>query len=120
VEPTGSAGVPLYRRADALRYVVFFENGGSAYQISVELGPFFFFFRRAFPILFVYELLILFSRLPKDRRIVRRTMEPISELAEAAKSLNQAENQFDPDKMAAMPLSWRHQLFQLEHTHPGG
>jgi signal transduction histidine kinase len=102
LELTGSAAASLFRAADAFRYNVFYESGFTARKISVELGPFMQFFRYAFCALLVFELLILTARLPKDRRIVRRTLDPIAELAEAARNLNQAESQFHPDEMAAL------------------
>jgi len=101
-ELAATAGASFFRQFDAFRYNIFFENGSYTYKISVELGSFFHFFRYALTLLLVYELLVLISRLSKDRRIVRRTLDPISELAEAANTLNQAESQFDPDKMAAL------------------
>jgi signal transduction histidine kinase len=102
LELTGSAAASLFGRLDAFRYNVFYESGFTARKISVELGPFMQFFRYAFCALLVFELLILTARLPKDRRIVRRTLDPIAELAEAARNLNQAESQFHPDEMAAL------------------
>lgn len=102
VELAGAAGDSWFRRLDAFRYNIFVEQDFSAYKISVELGSFFHFFRYALVALLIYQLLVLLSRLSKDRRMVRETLDPISELAAAAKSLNQAENQFDPDKMAAL------------------
>jgi len=91
-----------FRQLDSFTYSVSLTQGTSAYRISVALGTFFHFFRYAFAALLVCELLMLLSQLPKDRKIVRRTLDPISELAEAAKSLNRAGNQFDPAKMEAL------------------
>jgi len=102
VELGNAADASLLRRLDAFRYHIFWQHGLSTYQISVELGTFFHFFRYALMALLLYELLVLASRLSKDQAIVRRTLDPISELAAAAKSLNQADSPFDPLQMAAL------------------
>lgn len=101
VELTGAAGAPFYRKLDTLQYNVFLQEGVFTYKISVALGRFLHFFRYAFAALLVYEFLILLSRLAKDRRMIARTLKPISALAETANSLR-AESQFDPNKMAAI------------------
>ena len=102
VELGDAAGRFHFRQLDSFTYSVSLTDGISTYRVSVGLGTFFHFFRYAFIALLACELLMLLSQLPKDRKIVRRTLDPISELAEAAKSLNRTGNQFDPAKMEAL------------------
>lgn len=102
VEMSGSLEDSFWQRLDSLQYQVSFGNGGYTTRISVKLGLFLHYFRFAFIILLGFELLTLLSRLSKDRKLVRETLSPISELTQAARNLNQADGQFDPDKMAAL------------------
>jgi len=96
------AGAGYFDRLNGAVYLVYYDAGIYEYKISVALGTFFYYFRYALCVLLVYEFLVLLSRITKDRRMVTRTLDPIAELAEAAKSLNRAGSRFDPDKMAAL------------------
>lgn len=89
-------------RLDGLSYHVYFTNDKDTYEISVFLGTFFHYFRICFIVLLVIEFFSLLSNTAKNRRLVKKTLDPISELAAAAHSLNQAGTQFDPDTMAAI------------------
>jgi signal transduction histidine kinase len=87
---------------DGLSYNVYPVIDGVTYRISVSLGPFFGIYKYALLALFIYELLALITRAAKDRRMVRRTLDPISEFTRAAQSLNAVTSQLDPEKMAAL------------------
>jgi signal transduction histidine kinase len=89
-------------RLDGVYYVVCPELGGVTYKIAVSLGPFLSIYKYALLALFVCELISLLSRAAKDRRMVRRTLDPITELTRAAQSLNAVTSQLDPEKMAAL------------------
>ncbi len=92
-------GGSLLNRLDGLRYDIALDYYGVKCEVSIGLGSFFRIFARAFITLLALQLLILISRVFKDSRLVRRTLEPISELARAAQSLNRAESQFDLNDM---------------------
>ena len=102
VAVTSDPNAPFLRRLDGLYYVVCPDIGGVTYRIAVSLGPFFSIFKYALLALFIYEFLSLLSRAAKDRRMVRRTLDPITELTRAAQSLNAVTSQLDPEKMAAL------------------
>jgi signal transduction histidine kinase len=72
------------------------------YEIGLGIGQFLLYFIYAFIALLVFELLTLLSRTVNDRRMVRRTLGPIAELARAAQSLNEVNKQLDNEKMMAL------------------
>ncbi len=102
VAVTSDIGAPFLKRLDGLYYVVCPELGGVTYRIAVSLGTFMRLFKYALLALFIYEFFALLSRVAKDRRMVRRTLDPITELTRAAQNLNAVTSQLDPEKMAAL------------------
>ncbi len=102
LELSGPVESSSWEQLDGAEYILYYDGGIYEYRISVALGAFCLFFRYGMLALLIYELLVVLSRLTKDARMVRRTLDPIAELAEAAKSLNQVGSQFDPNKMAAL------------------
>lgn len=92
----------FFQRIDGLTYHIYYVNGKSTYDIAVAFGVFLHYFRICFVVLLVIELLSLLTNIGKNRRLVKKTLDPIAELAAAANSLNQAGNQFDPHMMAAI------------------
>lgn len=83
-------------------YRLLLEHGGAKFEIAVSLGTFFRFFNPAMAALLIFQLIDLLSRLSKDVRMVRRTLDPITELTRAAENLNAVSRQLDPDKMAEL------------------
>jgi two-component system sensor histidine kinase ArlS len=83
-------------------YRFLMERAGAVYEIKVSLGTFFRFFNPAMAALLICQLIDLLSRLSKDVRMVRKTLDPITELTRAAESLNAVSRQLDPEKMAAL------------------
>lgn len=92
----------FFGRLDGLTFHVYYSSGKRTYDIAVALGTFFHYFRICFVIILIVELLSLFSQAGKNRRLVKKTLDPIAELTAAANSLNRAGNQFDPNTMAAI------------------
>ena len=86
----------------SITYVVDIEVGESTYEIEQNIGRFILYFIYAFAILIAYELLGLLSRTIKDRRMVKKTLDPIAELARAAQSLNEVNKQLDQEKVMAL------------------
>ncbi len=93
---------PTINQFDGLRYIVGLDYYGAPYEIAVELGAFVNIFKLGFSILLALELLTLLSRAFKDTRLVRRTLKPISELTEAAQTLNKAGASLDVVNMEAL------------------
>ena len=86
----------------SISYVVNITEGGAIYEIEMRIGQFILFFIYAFAVLCAFELIQLLSRTLKDRRMVRKTLDPIAELARAAQSLNDVNKQLDHDNMMAL------------------
>ncbi len=101
-EQTSTVNASVFKQLEGLVYKIDLNQSGLTYEISVKLGSFIHRFRVAFLTLLVIELFILISRVFKDARLIRNTLNPISELAKAAQSFNTAGSQFDPDKMEAL------------------
>jgi len=86
----------------SIDYVVRVRRDSSMYEISLNIGTFTLYFIYLFSVLVAFEFLTLLSQTIKDRRMVRRTLDPISELARAAQSLNEVNKQLDHEKMMAL------------------
>ena len=82
----------------SVSYVVNAGYDGHVYEIEVIIGPFMLSFLYAFAVLLALELLTLLSRTADDRRLIRKTLDPIAELARAAQSLNSVNKQLDHEK----------------------
>ena len=90
---------------DAIRsitYVVEVGANDSFYEVGLSIGQFILYFIYAFIALIAFELLTMLSRTATDRRMVRRTLDPIAELARAAQSFNEVNKQLDHEKMMAL------------------
>ncbi len=102
VETTAELGATFRERLYSLDYVVTQAEGAYYNRINVALGPFVRVFGTAFIILAAFELLTLLSQVGKNRRMIRRVLDPITELTRAAQSLNAASKKLDPEKTAAL------------------
>jgi signal transduction histidine kinase len=92
----------FFKRYSMLVYEVGFEHNGRYYSLTLRLKPLLGIFRSAFIALLIIELLVVLSGIPKDARIIRRTLDPIAEFARVAHNLNTASINFDPEKMEAL------------------
>lgn len=86
----------------SIGYVVCVGVGSTVYEIELQIGPFILYFIYAFIVLIGFELLSLLSQTVDDRRMVRKTLDPIAELARAAQSLNEVNKQLDLEKTMAL------------------
>ena len=87
----------------SISYVVNVGYDGSSYEIDIRIGTFILYFMYALLALMVFEFLTLISRTVDDRKMIRRTLDPIAELARAAQSLNEVNRQLDREKAMALP-----------------
>jgi two-component system sensor histidine kinase ArlS len=101
IEPPAGR-VSAHERMENVSYVVYHASGGTTYRVAVSLRPFLHLYYIGSVILLVYELLVIISRAGKDRRFVRRTLDPITELTRATQNLNAVTRSLDPEKMAAL------------------
>jgi len=76
------------------------ENG--AYEVEVHIGEFIFYFLCAFAALLFIEFLTLMSQTADDRKMIRKTLDPISELAKAAQNFSDVSKQLEHDKVMAL------------------
>ena len=86
----------------SITYVVSVGTGGVVYEVELYIGTFILYFTYAFIALLIIEFLTLMSRTVDDRRMVRRTLDPIAELSRAAQSLNAVNRQLDQEKAMAL------------------
>ncbi len=86
-------------RIERLVYQVSFDYQGKIFGIIFRLGSFLRIFQTAFLGLLLIELLVVLSSITKDRRLIRRTLDPIAEFAKVAQNLNRAGTHFDPNTM---------------------
>ncbi|MCL2124557.1 MAG: HAMP domain-containing histidine kinase [Oscillospiraceae bacterium] len=95
-------GGSLNNALRSVEYVIVIKSGDVIYTIAQNVGAFVLYFFYLYAILLAYELLSLMSRSFGDRRLVRRTLDPISELARAAQSLNEVNRQLDHEMTMAL------------------
>ena len=86
----------------SIAYIVNIDTDSKIFEIKLYIGPFILYLIYAFAVLFVFELLTLLSRSLKDRQMIRRTLDPITELARTAQSLNNVNKQLDHENMLAL------------------
>ena len=92
---------PLFEKLDGLSYRVAVSQNGSRYTVSVNLGDSLRSGKPVFWTLLIAELVLLFWGLSSRARKIRRTLRPIAELAETARTLN-ASGSFTPEEMEAL------------------
>ena len=86
----------------SIDYVANIRREAASYEIAVNIGSFIIYFLCAFALLLAFELLTLMSRTVGDRKMVRKTLDPIADLARAAQTLNEVSKQIDQDNMMAL------------------
>ena len=94
-----------YGFRDTIKSITYFVTVGyndSIYEIDLYIGSFLLYFIYAFIALLAIELLTLLSRTADDRKMVRKTLDPIAELSRAAQSINEVNRQLDLEKTMAL------------------
>jgi len=86
----------------SITYIVQVGTNDKVYEVGLRVGQFILYFIYAFLALLLFELLTILTRTIDDRRMIRRTLDPIAELARAAQSLNEVNKQLDHEKMMAL------------------
>ncbi|MCF6466219.1 sensor histidine kinase [Clostridium sp. Cult2] len=81
-------GMRLLDKVYSIKYIVGFPLDNSYYQIIYLLGSDLKLFLYLFSLTLIFELLILIGSIDKGSKAIRKTLQPIAELAETAKSLN--------------------------------
>ena len=93
---------PFFKKLRGLKYIIYIAHMGAVYKITVSLELFISIFSAAMIALIFIEFLILLTRTSRDIRLIRKTLDPITEFTRVAQSLNTASSRFDPEKMAAL------------------
>ena len=78
-------------------YIVYIPYGDATYAVSVDIWRFVAIFRTALIVLGIWEFLTLLISAARRRRLIRRTLGPIAELARTAESINRAAGMLDRD-----------------------
>lgn len=102
IEFFASADESPGHKLEKIAYTVFVKSADQDYKITISLQPFLHLAYIGGTILLVYEFLTLLSRSRKDRRMIRVTLDPITELTRAAQDLNAVSRQLDPAMMTAL------------------
>lgn len=80
--------IKLLEKAYSLKYIIGFVIDGSSYKIIYYLDSDLKLFLSLFFIILIFEILILIGNIHKGSKIIRKTLKPLSDLTETAKSLN--------------------------------
>ena len=86
--PETNKEMKLLKKVYSVKYTIGFSINGIFYQIVYALGFDLRLFLFLFLILLIFELLILMGNIGKGSRMIRKTLKPLADLTEAAKSLN--------------------------------
>ena len=78
----------LGEKLDLVKYNIRTNLNGNFYEITYSLGSELRLFFRMFLILLLCQLLIIFGNLIRGSKSIRKTLKPLSDLAEIAKNLN--------------------------------
>lgn len=85
---TSDEKIGLVQRIEQIRYIMEFTLKGSDYQIIYYLGSDLKLLLYLLIIILSFEMLTLIGNIGKGSRMIRRTLKPLSDLTETAKSLN--------------------------------
>lgn len=90
--PSLSPGVTLSERFERVGYYMILPMEDDFYEITYPLLPDISIFFMLTIIILVFEFLYLSLILEKNRKVIRKTLKPLSDLAETAKSLQEGLN----------------------------
>lgn len=86
----------LRNRIDSIKYVISFSSNDVFYEIVYALGSDLWLFLSLFSILLIFEALIIIGNIGKGSRMIKKTLKPLSDLSEIAKSLNAEVSTINP------------------------
>jgi signal transduction histidine kinase len=78
----------LLKKIKSVRYVIGFTIDDLPYQTIYSLGSDLRLFIYLFLIILIFELLILIGEIGKGSRMIKKTLKPLTDLSETAKSIN--------------------------------
>lgn len=80
---------PLMQRIEQAEYHMSLPFDDLSYQIIYTLGTDFIYYIYLIPVVLGLELLYILGRIGKNARVIRRTLQPLSEMAETARILHE-------------------------------
>jgi len=83
-------------------YIVGIVFAESVIEVEIHIGVFLSYFFNAFIALMVIEFLILLSQTVRDRKVIRKTMDPISDFARSAQNISDVNKKLNHEKMMAL------------------
>jgi signal transduction histidine kinase len=86
----------------SINYVVGVLTSYGAYEVKINIGTFIYYFVIAFFILLITQLLTILSKTVSDRKMIRKSLDPISEFARAAQNISDVNKQLNHEKMMAL------------------
>ena len=101
IDLPNSQDLTLWEQLEGVTYNVTINDSGSSYRISIHPQETLRIFVRMFALLLFLELLMLLGSISSGARTIRRTLRPIEELAEAAKTLN-TDGVFTPEQLKVL------------------
>lgn len=78
----------LLKRIGLIKYIIAFSQNDVYYEIIYDLDPDLRLFLFLFLIILMFQLLIIIKNISKGSRMIRKTLKPLSDLAETTKNLN--------------------------------
>lgn len=82
----------LREKTESIRYAVGFSSDTSYYQVIYPVGSVFSSFITPLIILLIMEGIIILREIIQGQRVIRKTLRPIAELAEATRKLNRVQS----------------------------
>ncbi|HBV98388.1 MAG: histidine kinase [Peptococcaceae bacterium BICA1-7] len=101
IELTDSENLTAWGLLQDVTYNVTVEAGNQSYRISYRPQKTLQIFAGMFAIVFLLELIMLFRSIFTSARMIRKTLRPIQELAEAAQNLS-TESIFEPEQLRVL------------------
>ncbi|MEL1135423.1 ATP-binding protein [Desulfitobacterium sp. THU1] len=98
IELPGSEGMRIWERIRNINYQVTMKSGENLYLISYHPQKTLQILIAMFAIVVLIELILLISSISSSARVIRQTLRPIQELAEAARNLTR-EGGFSPEQL---------------------
>ncbi len=86
----------LFEKIGTAEYIIGFSVGDSFYQIEYLLGSDLRLFLTLFSIMLVFQLLIIIGDIGKGSRTIRKTLKPLADLTETARTLNKEMSSMAP------------------------
>jgi signal transduction histidine kinase len=96
------AKLSFWNRLDGIVFNVGLNINGFPYVLSLSLGSLIFIIKIIFVVMFVIQIFVLFNSIFSGMRVIRKTLRPISELAEMTKTLNTESGDFSVAEMQAL------------------